>query len=170
MKNKYCDTNEKVVLLMIEKLEMPTKLPIGFRVLEPESGNGVIVNMLPIPKIFIEHHVDFCELDARKASITKEKTNAIFKEFDFMDLSRSYLYDRIIAVPPFDELKWKHHTIKMHEHLKAGGKMVVLLPVNCMLEADFVNWCLKTSATFTKIDLCACDYFCDTGILEVTKQ
>jgi hypothetical protein len=167
MKEQYCDTNSKVVLLMIERLSMPERLPLDFKILEPQSGNGVIIELLPITKNKIPDHVEFCELNARKATVTAEKTGAIMREFDFMKLSLTCQYDRVISVPPFDN--WKPHVFKTYQHVKEGGKMVVLLPVECMLEPDFINFCLENKANYTRTDLCACDYQCDTGILEISK-
>lgn len=169
MKEKYCDTNPKVVLLMIERLMLPDKLPAGFKFLEPQAGNGVIIELLPIAKSYIADHVDFCELNARKATVTAEKTGAVMREFDFFSLPPKFIYDRIISVPPFEDKLWKDHTAKMYTHLKSGGKMVVLLPEECMKDADFINWCLQRSCHFTPIDLCACSYECSTGILEILK-
>lgn len=170
MIKEYCDTNIDVVKQMVSKLDIGIISGIGFKYLEPSSGNGVIIGHLPIPMKDRPESVDFCELNHRKASETHENTGATFRDWDFMDLSVDNTYDRVIAVPPFESLIWKNHTMKMYSHLKPNGKMVVLLPVESLQVQEFLAWISKLCATITFVKECSCNYYCETFILEIIKN
>lgn len=169
MAKEYCDTKSVVVKQMVSRLDVGIISASTFKYLDPEAGNGVLIEHLPISKEDRHKLVDFCELNQKKASATHESTGATFRDWNFMDLSVDNTYDRIIAVPPFESLIWKDHTMKMYSHLKPNGKMVVLLPVESLQVQEFLAWIKRLCAKITFLNICACSYECDTYILEISK-
>jgi hypothetical protein len=162
---EYCDTSPIVIDKMIAKLENNPHALLSMSVLEPSAGRGAIIKKLPVAEF-----VSFCELNMKKASTIRDETGAHFLDWDFLKLSEYFTFDRIVAVPPFDLEQWLVHTKKMYKHLRKDGKMVVLLPVEAIKSNDFMNWIMSLYGTIEFIKECACDYRCDTFILEINKQ
>ncbi len=163
---KYCDTSEAVIKLMMGKLNLSNSKS---KILEPSAGTGKILEALPYINAVMGKYVDFCELNASRASIAAT-TGARMREFDFMDLKVDNKYSHIIAVPQYANNVWLSHTYKMYEHLLDGGKMVVCLPSYSLKEEQFVKWLNEKQAMLTFLNICTCDYICDTFILEIVKQ
>ena len=164
---QYCDTSEVVIDKMVEKLQ-PYNFFTNMSVLEPQAGSGAIIKRLPINKF--NNNVCFCEINQKKASKVLEETGAQFLDWDFLKLSEKIKFDLIISVPPFDSEQWLSHTTKMYEHLKKNGKMVVLLPVEAIKHGEFMDWVISLHGTIEFIKECACDYICQTFILEIVKS
>lgn len=169
---KYSDTNKNIVSDMVQRIG---QISVDDTLLEPSAGTGLIIKTI-LEKYtigqgqHIAQQIDFCELDAKRATQTTESTGAIFKDFDFIRYSIKNKYSIIIAVPPFDGDLWEEHIQKMYEHLKPKGRMIVLLPDKALQVKDFIEWMNRVNAKleFTKEN--ACNYSCITFILEVTKS
>ena len=166
---QYCDTNEVVIDKMVEKLKDPNKWFGDMSVLEPSAGSGAIIKRLP-NGVGLYENVCFCEINQKKASKVLEETGAQFLDWDFLKLSERITFDRVIAVSPFEEMKWLEHTYKAYKHLKENGKMVVLLPVEAIGYSEFMDWVISLHGTIEFIKECACDYICQTFILEIVKS
>ena len=166
---QYCDTNEVVIDKMVEKLKDPNKWFGDMSVLEPSAGSGAIIKRLP-NGVGLYENVCFCEINQKKASKVLEETGAQFLDWDFLKLSERITFDRVIAVSPFEEMKWLEHTYKAYKHLKENGKMVVLLPVEAVKHSEFMDWVISLHGTIEFIKECACDYICQTFILEIVKS
>ena len=166
---QYCDTSEVVIDKMVEKLKDPNKWFGDMSVLEPSAGSGAIIKRLP-NGVGLYENVCFCEINQKKASKVLEETGAQFLDWDFLKLSEKIKFDLIISVPPFDSEQWLSHTTKMYEHLKKNGKMVVLLPVEAVKHSEFMDWVISLHGTIEFIKECACDYICQTFILEIVKS
>lgn len=158
---QYCDTSIPVVDKMLSRLK-ETGL-----VLEPQAGNGVIVKKLVAMMGF--NNVDFCEINHRKANTVHEETGANFKDWDFTKLPFDNKYKYIVSVPPFDGKQWENHVYKSISHLLPGGMAVILLPCEALRDTFFINFIISHHAKIEIMNECACDYQCDTFILEIVK-
>lgn len=166
---EYCDTNPIIVDLMIKKATDYDCYLGDMSILEPQAGRGAIIKRLPTGTGMYDN-VSFCEINQKKASLVHEETGATFLDWDFLKLSEDFKFDRIIAVSPFEEMKWLAHTYKAYRHLKENGKMVVLLPVEALNHVEFFKWVVSLHAKIEFIEGCACDYQCQTFILEIEKK
>lgn len=115
---QFFETPEDLVSEMVKRANIqPTD-----EVLEPSAGKGAIVKQLkPLAK-----RVDMCEFMTANKDYLERVLGYEVLWSDFLDLNTMYKYDKIVANPPFSKNQDIDHTLKMYEHLKDGGKMVVI--------------------------------------------
>ena len=102
-------------------------------VLEPSAGQGSLIEAVH-RKFWKKIIVDYYELMDNNRLVIEQKCdektiNAQFVGIDFMIIdhfpySEAYLYDRIIANPPFSKNQDIDHIRKMYERLRPGGRIV----------------------------------------------
>lgn len=98
----------------------------GAEVLEPSAGNGRLIEAIGNTRVPLKR-LDFCEIQPKCAlKVAEQFPKSSFVRDDFMDLSCDVKYDRIIANPPFSRSQDVVHALKMWDHLKSGGRLVVL--------------------------------------------
>lgn len=104
----------------------------GMTILEPSAGTGAIAKYLPVEQTTC---VELAKIHCRVLEEMGYKTHC----FDFLRMpldgslqwrgpEYDFMYDRIVMNPPFSEGRWKAHLLKAAKHLKAGGKLVAILP------------------------------------------
>jgi len=114
---QFFETPSELIDEMIERADIqPTDV-----VLEPSAGKGAIVEkLLPLAK-----KVDMCEFMDRNKIFLEELGYKIIGS-DFLLLDETLKYDKIVANPPFSKNQDITHVMKMYDHLKTGGKLVVI--------------------------------------------
>ena len=124
-------------------------------VLEPSAGQGAIVKEISKTSVV---KIDYCELMDTNRMILEQipSLNINFVGEDFLELSKSDQYDRIVANPPFSKNQDIDHIQKMYQHLKRGGRMVTLCSPHYKLytnkkERAFAEWLDAISASVKDI-------------------
>lgn len=98
---------------LVDRMIREASIDIGMRVLEPSAGIGSIADR--IRNIGIEPEVG--EYNSTLSEHLQKKGYKIVST-DFMDLSKSEKYDRIIMNPPFENLQDVDHVMKAFENLQ----------------------------------------------------
>lgn len=102
-------------------------IPDGALILEPQAGQGHIIDYLPIQQANL--HVECCELYEPNRQILEKKGLKIVAE-DFLTYQPDYKYDVILANPPFKNRVYMDHIMHMHELIKPDGMVVTVIPSN----------------------------------------
>lgn len=100
-------------------------------VLEPSAGNGGILN-----QIYVDVNVEVCELNEAHHEALAKLPGVKIVGTDFLSFEPGYLYDRIIANPPFTAGQDVAHAMKMLDLLKPGGKLVCILGAGVLFRQD----------------------------------
>lgn len=131
------DTSRKVVEHMCSTLpDMNIFLPKDIRILEPSAGEGNLiehliehVNKLSITPIIDRLNFRCIELNSDKRKKLTEKGLVVFGS-DFLDFGTSidtlFLFDMVIACPPFKNGIDTVHIMKMYELVKENGVVLTL--------------------------------------------
>src|SRR5690606_25758321 len=107
---------------LADKLVDLAKIKELHSVLEPSAGQGAIVHA--IHRKFPTNTVHVFELMEPNLKVLNSITNVSLQGKDFLESPVKYLYDRIVANPPFSKNQDIDHIRKMYEHLKPGGRLV----------------------------------------------
>lgn len=117
---------------VIEKLLDFARLSEYDVILEPSAGRGKIIS-----KIRFYKKIDMCEINPKMVlelqKICNDKINIVGK--DFLKYCPSFLYDKIIANPPFTGNTDIEHISHMIDLLKEGGILTTVCPCG-ILERD----------------------------------
>lgn len=119
----------------------------GQRVLEPSAGEGSLV-------MWASNRggkVDCVELDAGRAAKLRAANDGEVIEADFLTLTPSAQYDRVVMNPPFAKRADIHHVTHARKFLKPGGKLVAIMSAGVAfredaLAADFRAQCESIEA------------------------
>ena len=115
---QFFETPEGLIQEMIKKADIQST----DEVLEPSAGRGAIVKLLkPLAKT-----VTMCEFMKPNRDYLEQEMGYEVSCSDFLELDTQLKYDKIVANPPFSKNQDITHTLKMYDHLKDGGKMVVI--------------------------------------------
>ena len=128
----------------------------GLTVLEPSAGQGAIINA--IHSIIPNTTIDYCELmDVNRLMLDKISNTKLVSN-DFLELpeNNDFMYDRIIANPPFNKNQDIEHIQKMYKHLKPNGILVTLSSKHYIIASDkksfyFKNWLNEIKASSKEI-------------------
>lgn len=144
---------------LCDKLVEMSDIQPGLRVLEPEAGQGAIIEAIRRKTIFLT--IDYYELMLQNADIIKQKFNMIetvqFVGNDFLEAPTTYTYDRIIANPPFSKNQDIDHIYKMYELLRENGIITTIASKHWQSssnkkELQFRNWLKEVNATIEDVD------------------
>jgi hypothetical protein len=90
----------------------------GMRCLEPQAGSGHIADELG-------EGVDCCEINSTLRDILKKKGHFLIGD-NFLSLSPTPIYDRVIMNPPFENGQDIDHVQHAFQFLKPGGRLVAI--------------------------------------------
>jgi hypothetical protein len=130
--------------------------------LEPSAGDGRIIKA--IRRYHKRAKVHAIEINhACKPSLLDSGVSALFIG-DFLKYTPDFLYDRIVANPPFGNgIDLGSHFTKMYSLLKIDGIMVILLPMDYIRPMEIIhnvkllecepieNWATNKDGTVTPI-------------------
>lgn len=130
-------------------------------VLEPSAGQGAIVKA--INSVYPEKQVHCYELMPTNQEILREIPTVQFIGEDFLNCKREgnlgikFLYDRIVANPPFSKNQDIDHVRNMYDSLKYQGKMVSITSKHWMIsdnkkETEFREWLNTVGAEIHEIE------------------
>jgi len=109
------------------------------RILEPSAGQGAIIKAINKATSSIPYCYELMEVNR----IILNKSGLLFHFIgnDFLD-DYEWVYDKIIANPPFAKNQDIDHLLKMYEHLCDGGRLV------CIMSNSWVNGSQKKQKEF----------------------
>lgn len=133
--------------------------------LEPSAGNGRLIRAIKEVNDRIKvHAVEINE--SCKSSLLGIGANAVFIG-DFLEYNPDFLYDRILANPPFGNgINLEAHFLKMYNLCKIGGYIVCILPVDFIRPMEIIhfvklvdikliqNWSKNKDGSTTEISIC----------------
>jgi predicted RNA methylase len=125
-------------------------------ILEPSAGNGALVKA--VKKIQPKCYVDAIEIDRKWQDELKNCADSVHIE-DFTMTPRTFFYDKCIANPPFgNETNLEDHFDNIIDHVKRGGKIVMLVPESFNPKLKFStypleNWSKNKDGTTTPIKI-----------------
>jgi hypothetical protein len=90
-------------------------------ILEPSAGQGGLVDFLSL-----QHGVTCVELLPENAKVLREKGYAV-REGDFLSISPTPIYDRVVMNPPFERQQDIDHVLHAWKFLKPGGRLVAIM-------------------------------------------
>jgi predicted RNA methylase len=128
------------------------------KILEPSAGRGAIIKAI---KDEGSHFVDYCEIDDINLSYLKKIDNINFVGTNFLnytvDRNNDFLYDKIIANPPFNKNQDINHIEKMYELLNNKGVLVSVASLHWKIsnnrkETYFREWLKNVNAEIIELD------------------
>ena len=112
-------------------------------VLEPSAGHGDLAMVLPIERT---HCVEVSEL---RCSVLKARgfatTQADFVAWAGTTAAR---FDRVVMNPPYSEGRWKSHTEAAAPLVRAGGRLVAILPASARNRFELEGFDCAWSAVY----------------------
>jgi len=119
-------------------------------VLEPSAGRGALVEGIP------KSQVRCCELDPENREYLLNEGYTLVGD-DFMEFDPGYMFDVILANPPFTNNQDIRHVQHMYDLLADGGVLVSVMSIgwktgNNKLQKEFRNWLQEKEATVIEID------------------
>lgn len=104
--------------------------PEGCSVLEPSAGHGALVRAAFAAGARV---IQACEIDRTSCDILKtvEPTKYTWVWCgDFMKFQPDRDFDRVIMNPPFSKGAAAKHIVKAYGHLRSGGRLTAIMPLN----------------------------------------
>lgn len=158
---QFFATPDKLTDELVLKADIPNnwtllKMNPETRILEPSAGQGAIIKAIHRKNGEIPVHA--VELMDINRGFLKNIPNIMLSvEKDFLKLNPPYLFDRIIANPPFSKNQDIDHIRKMYEVCKPGGRIVTIASKHWQIssnqkETEFKNWLDEIGAEVTDID------------------
>lgn len=95
----------------------------GELVLEPSAGIGLLADGI-LSSIDVQFHC--VELNQRCREVLSQKKYHLVGS-DFFHFKTSVKYDAVVGAPNFKDNIDCDHVIKMHEHVKNGGRVVSIM-------------------------------------------
>ena len=121
---QFYPTKEELAGEMVEMLDLTD----GLSVLEPSAGQGGLVRAV---EAAAKTYISAIEIDPINASILATSSpNVNITQEDFLDMSDSSKFDRIIMNPPFSDGRAKLHVEKALTVLSKDGVLVACLPAS----------------------------------------
>jgi hypothetical protein len=149
---QFFATPEKLADYLVELAEIKQ----SHTILEPSAGQGAIIKS--IWKVIPEKLVFCCELmDINRKFLQNMGTNVDCIASDFMEYVPPFLFDRIIANPPFTKNQDIYHLLRMYEFLKVGGRLVCITSESWVngsqkIQCEFIKWLKEVNATILDIE------------------
>lgn len=110
---------------LAEKLVQLAEIKSYDTILEPSAGQGAIVKA--IWNLFPNKHIFGCELmDVNREILHKLGSFLDVVASDFLAYNPPFLFDKIIANPPFTKNQDIDHLLKMYNCLSIGGRLVCI--------------------------------------------
>jgi predicted RNA methylase len=128
------------------------------KALEPSAGNGALINAFH--KVF-DTNIDCFELmpENREVLLNMDKTNLI--GYDFLISDITYVYNTIIASPPFSDGIDMVHIRKMYLALSKNGRLITTCSSKISDErTEFLEWLKGLNA---HIEVLKPDTFTNSG-------
>jgi len=135
------------------------------RILEPEAGQGAIVEIILKQTMGMACTVDCYELMPENAEILKKRIATDFKNRNVRFAGHDFLtdpipevrWDRIIANPPFANNQDVDHVLKMYHHLADHGVLVAIMSPHWTFAqekkcVEFRKWIEDVGAEVTELD------------------
>ena len=134
--HQYYPTPESLATIAVELANIGP----AHSCLEPSAGTGGLAKFMPVDR------TRCVEVSAMHANILSAQGFAVACD-DFLvwsGLPGHPLYDRVVMNPPFSEGRWNAHVEAAAGMLKAGGRLVAILPTSAknrdMLPGWDVEW------------------------------
>ena len=136
------------------------KIKAGDVVLEPSAGKGAIVRA--IKECYPSCRVLAVEVNEQYRPYLRDAGAEVIVSEDFLKKHVGILVDYCIANPPFEnEFVLQNHFNKICDHVKSGGKIVMIVPeyFNPIHENRFItvhpieNWAKNSDGSTTKIKI-----------------
>lgn len=125
------------------------ELDAGMRILEPSAGRGAIIKA--IHRVCPEVTVDCCELMPENREFLQTMQNVNIIGEDFVKEKLPYLYDVILANPPFSKNQDIRHLRLMYDRLKPCGVVAAITSTHWVMGqekacVEFKKWLKEVDA------------------------
>lgn len=129
--HQYYPTKEKLGLYAVGRAQIEEH----HKVLEPSAGQGGLADLIP------SENLTCFEVSKLRCEVLKAKGYNV-TQCDFLKVQPEAKYDRVVMNPPFSEGRWQAHTIHAASMVKAGGRLVAILPSGAKnkLKLDGFKW------------------------------
>ncbi|PQY28559.1 DUF4942 domain-containing protein [Cronobacter sakazakii] len=144
--------------VIAEYVARAVDLQPGETLLEPEAGRGDLLSFMGD----IQEAVTCIEVAPLFADILRGKGYKNTYCCDFMawsEMNKDCQFDKIVMNPPYSLGRHREHTLAALKHLKAGGRLVAVLPG----DAPTLNWMTLDNYVYAK-GRSFTDEFEETGI------
>ncbi|WP_286182326.1 DUF4942 domain-containing protein [Escherichia ruysiae] len=134
------------------------ELKPGDTLLEPSAGRGDLLTYLDVDF----ENITCIEIAPLFVDILRNKgyNNTICADFiEWATDNPGFLFDKIVMNPPYSCDRYKTHTLTALDHLKVGGRLVVILPGN----SPKLPWVERDDCVYAKGKSFTGE-FADTGI------
>lgn len=120
---QYFGTPEKLADRLVEMADIKK----GYRLLEPSAGQGAILEAIDRKFSSTDIEVMAVELMDVNCKVLQQKSfSALQMDFLKYECPDKYMFDRIIANPPFNKNQDIDHIRHMYEVCKSGGRIVTI--------------------------------------------
>lgn len=107
--------------------------------LEPSAGQGGLADLMPKERTMcVEVSALHCQILAAKGHTAIEA--------DFLKWEGGALFDRVVMNPPFSEGRWQAHLEHAAQLVRAGGRLVAVLPASAKSKDLLPGWDLAWSS------------------------
>lgn len=138
--HQFYPTPEKLARLAVEMAEIEE----GHSCLEPSAGVGGLADFMPKDTLCVEISALNCKVLEAKGFTTIQG--------DYLEVALQYPnagYDRVVMNPPYSENRWKLHTEAAAGAVKAGGKLVAILPASAKGSFDLQGFDCEWSYVYS---------------------
>lgn len=139
--HQFYPTPDSLAARVVELAEIEP----GDSCLEPSAGTGAIADLMP------RGQTRCVEVSRLRCDVLAAKGFANVACWDFLAWSAEQLpasYSRICMNPPFDRSQWKAHLEAASGLVKAGGRLVAILPASARNSAELAGFDLAWHGPF----------------------
>lgn len=137
---------------LVEKVQALAEVEEGHIWLEPSAGTGALAEGLA------KAGGQCIEISALHARVLEAKGfNVLQADFLEWAAQAAAVYDRVLMNPPFSEGRWQAHLQAAAGLVKAGGRLVAILPASARSAALPPGWRVESHGPFE-------DAFAGTGV------
>ncbi len=115
----YFPTPKSVVDRLLELAEIEPRMAV----LEPSAGQGAIAEEV----LKTTRNVLLLEIDQKNAEILEKRTDAAVGQVDFLQVTPTPVYDRVVMNPPFARQVDIQHVRHAYQFLRPGGRLVSVM-------------------------------------------
>ena len=115
----------------------------GDQVLEPSAGHGDLAAFLPVDR------TRCVEVSALRCSVLKARGfDTVQADFIEWASTTTERFDRVVMNPPYSEGRWRAHTEAAASLVRAGGRLVAVLPASARNNFDVAGFACVWSRVF----------------------